>query len=575
MPRTSGQQYFGEALSTGGDEAEVTIAIGERTYKGTWVVSRPPPATGISLRRHRSAAYGRGVGTSRVGGPGRRRRGEGAAARRRRQRPALRLQGRLAPAPAAAPARTTRAWCTTCRSGRSSVREAHAYRTAATHRRAVARRSAHYPTPIARCDEQLTALLEERARLLARLASAGRGPGLRPGRTMDQRRRLPCRITCTTPSSRCKGGKFYSLPALGKALNVKIERLPVSIRIVLESVLRNCDGKKVTEEHVQAARQLEAERDAHRRDPLRAGAHRAAGLHRRAAAVRPRRDARRGAEDGQGPQGDRAAGAGGPGGRPLGADRPLRHQERARPQHEAGVQAQRGALPVHEVGHAGLRHLQGRAAGHRHRAPGEPGVPGARRAQVEGRRLLPRHAGRHRQPHHHDQRHRRGRLGRGRHRGRGRHARPAGVLPHAGRGRREPEGQAAPGVHRHRPRADRHRDAAQGEGGRQVRRVLRRRHARRSSVTDRATIANMAPEYGATMGFFPVDEKTIAYFKGTGRTDAEIDAFAAYFKAQGMFGMPKAGDDRLQPDAGARPLDASCRRSPARSARRTASTSTR
>ena len=47
-----------------------------------------------------------------------------------------------------------------------------------------------------------------------------------------------------------KHGKLYSLPALGKALDVKIERLPVSIRIVLESVLRNCDGKKVTEEHV-------------------------------------------------------------------------------------------------------------------------------------------------------------------------------------------------------------------------------------------------------------------------------------------------------------------------------------
>ena len=42
------------------------------------------------------------------------------------------------------------------------------------------------------------------------------------------------------------------------------------------------------------------------------------------------------------------------------------------------------------------------------------------------------------------------------------------------------------------------------------------------SLPDRATIANMAPEYGATMGFFPVDEKTIAYFQGTGRTKAEI-----------------------------------------------------
>jgi aconitate hydratase len=62
------------------------------------------------------------------------------------------------------------------------------------------------------------------------------------------------------------------------------------------------------------------------------------------------------------------------------------------------------------------------------------------------------------------------------------------------------------------------------------------------AVPDRATIANMAPEYGATMGFFPVDERTIDYFKGTGRRKSEIEAFEAYFKAQGLFGVPKAGD---------------------------------
>jgi aconitate hydratase len=49
-----------------------------------------------------------------------------------------------------------------------------------------------------------------------------------------------------------KSGKFYSLPALEKALGAKVSRLPVSIRIVLESVLRNCDGK-ITEAHVRAA----------------------------------------------------------------------------------------------------------------------------------------------------------------------------------------------------------------------------------------------------------------------------------------------------------------------------------
>ena len=62
------------------------------------------------------------------------------------------------------------------------------------------------------------------------------------------------------------------------------------------------------------------------------------------------------------------------------------------------------------------------------------------------------------------------------------------------------------------------------------------------ALPDRATIANMAPEYGATMGFFSVDSVTIDYFKNTGRSADEIAAFEAYFKAQGLFGMPKAGD---------------------------------
>ncbi len=61
-------------------------------------------------------------------------------------------------------------------------------------------------------------------------------------------------------------------------------------------------------------------------------------------------------------------------------------------------------------------------------------------------------------------------------------------------------------------------------------------------ATDRATIANMAPEYGATMGFFPVDEATCAYFEQTGRPAEQVDALRSYFKAQGMFGIPAAGE---------------------------------
>ncbi|MEI8314065.1 MAG: aconitate hydratase AcnA [Verrucomicrobiota bacterium] len=60
-------------------------------------------------------------------------------------------------------------------------------------------------------------------------------------------------------------------------------------------------------------------------------------------------------------------------------------------------------------------------------------------------------------------------------------------------------------------------------------------------VADRATVANMAPEYGATMGFFPVDDESLNYLRATGRTNAEVVAFGNYFKAQDMWGIPKQG----------------------------------
>ncbi len=62
------------------------------------------------------------------------------------------------------------------------------------------------------------------------------------------------------------------------------------------------------------------------------------------------------------------------------------------------------------------------------------------------------------------------------------------------------------------------------------------------TLADRATVANMAPEYGATMGFFPIDEKTIDYLLLTGRDPATVDQVREYFEAQGMFGIPKVGD---------------------------------
>ncbi|HTF37533.1 MAG TPA: aconitate hydratase [Blastocatellia bacterium] len=66
--------------------------------------------------------------------------------------------------------------------------------------------------------------------------------------------------------------------------------------------------------------------------------------------------------------------------------------------------------------------------------------------------------------------------------------------------------------------------------------------AARLSLTDRATIANMSPEYGATMGFFPVDEQTCGYYKSTGRSNEQVDLIRNYFTAQGMFGIPRKGE---------------------------------
>ena len=91
------------------------------------------------------------------------------------------------------------------------------------------------------------------------------------------------------------------------------------------------------------------------------------------------------------------------------------------------------------------------------------------------------------------------------------------------------------GGHGHRPGADLHADAAQARRGREVRRGLRRRPRTRRFVEDRATIANMAPEYGATCGFFPVDGDTLKYLKATGRDPHRVALAEAYSKAQGLW----------------------------------------
>jgi len=60
-------------------------------------------------------------------------------------------------------------------------------------------------------------------------------------------------------------------------------------------------------------------------------------------------------------------------------------------------------------------------------------------------------------------------------------------------------------------------------------------------VVDRATIANMAPEYGATMGFFPIDEECVNYLRATGRSEEHCRLYENYYKAQGLWGIPQKG----------------------------------
>jgi aconitate hydratase len=74
-------------------------------------------------------------------------------------------------------------------------------------------------------------------------------------------------------------------------------------------------------------------------------------------------------------------------------------------------------------------------------------------------------------------------------------------------------------------------------------------------VVDRATIANMAPEYGATMGFFPVDAECSNYLRATGRDEKHVALYEAYYRAQGLWGIPQRGSidysQELELDLGA------------------------
>ena len=237
------------------------------------------------------------------------------------------------------------------------------------------------------------------------------------------------------------------------------------------------------------------------------------------------------------------------------------------------IRAQRRALRVPALGPDGVPQLQGGAAEHRHRAPGESRVPGrvVFRQRHDGKQPgVPGHRGRHRLAHHDDQRPRRARLGRGRHRGRGGDARPAGHDAHSAGRRLQADRQAAaparprPTWCSPSPRCCARRAWSDkfveffGDGLANL------------PLADRATIANMAPEYGSTCGIFPIDDETLRLPATVGPQRGQIALVEAYAKAQGLWrangAKPADYTDVLELDL----AHGRASRSPGRSVRRIA-----
>ena len=232
-------------------------------------------------------------------------------------------------------------------------------------------------------------------------------------------------------------------------------RLPYSLKILLENLLRTEDGANVTADHIRALGQLGPDGRAERGDPVHPGPGDHAGLHRRALRRRPRHHARGHARPRRRPGEDQPARPGRAGHRPLGRsstssaapDAFQRNVEREYERNRERYQFLRwgqnafdefkvvppGTGIVHQVN---IEHL-------------------ARVVMTRGRQGVPRHLRRHRLPHHDGERPRRARLGRRRHRGRGRHARPADLDADPAGGRLQAHRQAARRRHRHRPGAHR------------------------------------------------------------------------------------------------------------------------
>ncbi len=156
------------------------------------------------------------------------------------------------------------------------------------------------------------------------------------------------------------------------------EKLPYSLKVLAENLLRTEDGANITKDHIEAIANWDPDGRPERRDPVHPGPRDHAGLHRRALHRRPGHHARGRRRPRRRPREGQPAGTRRPGDRPLRDRRPVRHRGRVRAQRRDRVRAQRRALPVPALGPGRLQRLQGGAARHRHRAPGQHRIPGQR-----------------------------------------------------------------------------------------------------------------------------------------------------------------------------------------------------
>ena len=338
------------------------------------------------------------------------------------------------------------------------------------------------------------------------------------------------------------GSRSYEIFRLSAVEGV--ERLPYSLKVLLENLLRTEDGANVTADDISALAAAGTRRPS--RTP-RSRSRRPAWSCRtspacRASSTSPR-CARRSPRSAATPRRSTRCRRSSWSSTTRWSIDVVRPPRRVRAQRRARVRAQPRALRVPALGPDGVRQLQRRAAGHRHRAPGQPRVPGARRHDSRGRddgvtRRTPTRCV-----------------------GTDSHTTMVNGLGVLGWGVGGIEAEAAMlgqpvsmlipqvvgfkltgtlrrGRDRHRPRAHDHRDAAQARRGRQVRRVLRRRPrracrsptARRSATCARSTARPRRSSRSTAM--------TLDYLRLTGRTAEQVALVEAYAKAQGLWHDP-------------------------------------